>query len=260
MSTTQAVTIIDTKPIETKLEILKKNAEAIQVTDAETYALACHIAVDVRTEVKAIGFALDPGIESARRHLDELRNQKKAFLDRLTPIIDIATRKAEFWRSEERKKAQAEEDRINAERRKESIRAAEEDRKAAEARAEEDRKRREKELKEAQKAGEIGKREAERLRKESLAQEERDKVKAEREALAAAANVQEVKVAPAVPKVAGIKGRVNWRFRIINVLAIPGRFLQPNEQRIGEMVRATKDKAKAEAECPGIEVYSEDSV
>jgi hypothetical protein len=26
------------------------------------------------------------------------------------------------------------------------------------------------------------------------------------------------------------------------------------------MVRATKDKAKAEATCPGIEVYSEDSV
>ena len=38
------------------------------------------------------------------------------------------------------------------------------------------------------------------------------------------------------------------------------RFVQANEQQIGEMVRAKKDKKKAEAECPGIEVWSKDAV
>jgi hypothetical protein len=34
----------------------------------------------------------------------------------------------------------------------------------------------------------------------------------------------------------------------------------PDEQIIGRMVREVKDKAKAEKECPGIEVYTEDSI
>jgi hypothetical protein len=257
---TQSVTLVETKAIESKLAILKRNAEAIQVADGETYAIACMIAVDVRAEIKAIGFALDPGIESARRHLDELRNQKKAFLDRLTPIIDIATRKAEFWKSEERKKAQAEEDRINAERRKAAAEEAERERKAAEAKAEADRKERERMFREAQKAGEIGKREAERLKKAALAQEAIDKENARQAAIAAAANVQEVKVQPAVPKVAGIKARVNYKFQVVNPGQVGAGFLCPDEVAIGAKVRSDKDPEKSMKEIGGIRVWVEDSV
>jgi hypothetical protein len=257
---TQSVTLIDTKPIETKLAKLKASAETMQVVDAQTYAIACTIAVDVRAEIKAIGFALDPGIESAKRHLDELRNQKKTFLDRLTPIIDIATRKAEFWKSEERKKAQAEQDRINEERRKQAAQDAETERRAAEQRIEAERKERERMLAAAQKSGEIGKREAERLKKEAAAQEAIEKQKAKEAAQFAAANVQEVKVAPSVPKVAGIKARVNWKFIIRNESLIPRIFLRADEVAIGAMVRNTKNKVEAEKKCPGIEVSEEDSV
>lgn len=257
---TQSVSIIETKAIESKLELLKRNAEAIQVVDGQTYTLACHIAVDVRAEIKAIGFALDPGIESAKRHLDELRNQKKSFLDRLTPIIDIATRKAEFWKSEERKKAQAEQDRINEERRKEAIRMAEEERKAAEARAEEERKQREKELKAAQRSGEVSKREAERLRKEAIEREAKEKRIAAEVAIAQASNVQEVKVAPAVPKVSGIKARVNYKFEIVNPNEVDRAFLMPDSVAIGEKVRRDKNPEKSQMEIGGIRVYTEDSV
>jgi len=41
---------------------------------------------------------------------------------------------------------------------------------------------------------------------------------------------------------------------------IPRKYLTRNDAGIGAMVRAKKDKEKAEAECPGIEVFSEDSV
>lgn len=257
---TQAITPIDMKPIENKLSILKSEAEAIRVHDAATYSVACQIAVEVRAEVKAIGFALDPGIESARRHLDELRNQKKAFLDRLMPIIDIATHKAEFWKSEERKKAQAEQDRINEERRADAAKVAEQDHKIAEAKAEEDRKQREKEFKAAQKAGEIGKREAKRLKKESIEREANEKRKAQKDARIAAANVQEIKVAPAIPKVAGIKARVNYKFEIVRPLEIGRAFLMPDPMAIGEKVRRDKNPEKSQMEIGGIRVYTEDSV
>jgi hypothetical protein len=255
-----ATQALDLKPIENKLAILSNQARDIIVSDAQGYAMACQIALEVRAEVKAIGFALDPGIESAKRHLDELRNQKKAFLDRLTPIIDVATRKAEFWKSEERKKAQAEEDRINAERRAEAARAAEDDRKAAIALAEEDRKQREKELKKAQKSGEIGKRESERLKKESEKTAAVQKEQAAEAARIAAANVQEVKVAPAVPKVAGIKARVNYKFEIINANQVGRAFLMPDAVAIGEKVRRDKNPEKSTMEIGGIRVWTEDSV
>ena len=89
MSTTQ-IQPIDVKPIETKLTILRARAEQIQVTDQTSYAAACQIVLDGRAEVKAIGFVLDPGIESAKGHLDTLRNQKKGFVDQITPITAIA--------------------------------------------------------------------------------------------------------------------------------------------------------------------------
>jgi hypothetical protein len=255
-----ATQALDLKPIETKLAVLKKEAEAIIVSDSQTYSLACSIAVEVRAEVKAIGFALDPGIESAKRHLDELRNQKKAFLDRLTPIIDIVTRKAEFWKSEERKKAQAEEDRINAERRAEAARAAEDDRKAAIALAEERRKEDEKVIRDAVKSGELKKREAERLKKEAEERAHAATQTANETANAAAANVQEVKVVPAVPKVAGIKARVNYKFEIVNANQVGRAFLMPDAVAIGEKVRRDKNPEKSTMEIGGIRVWAEDSV
>ena len=48
---------VDLKPIENKLELIRKRAEAIVVVDQESYALACAIVLDGRKEVKAIGFS-----------------------------------------------------------------------------------------------------------------------------------------------------------------------------------------------------------
>jgi hypothetical protein len=269
-----ATQALDLKPIEAKLLTLKQMAEAIQVTDADSYSAACQIAVQGRAEVKAIGFVLDPGIQSAKNHLDELKNQKAAFVNRVTPIVDIATKKAEEWKSEERRKAQAEQDRLNAEAREKARIKAEQDRKEAEAKAEADRKQREKEIKEAQKAGEVGKREAERLKKEAAAKEEADRKAAAAQEQVAAANVQEVRVTAAVPKVAGIRARVNPKWRMVNIDLVPRLYIYPNDiaatenfPRITTEVRKSREgesfadrKARLEKAIPGIEYYEDDKV
>lgn len=277
-----ATQAIDLKPVETKLSILKARADAIEVRDAESYAEACQIAVAARAEVKNIGFVLDPGIQSAKAHLDELRNQKAVYVGRVTPIIDAATQKAEAWKAEERRKAQIEQDRINAERREQARIKAEEERKAAEAQAaierkererqaEEARKAQEKEIERQRKAGEIGKREAERLKKaeaeeaertkrEAAENEARQKALAEQQARETAANVQQATVKPAVPTVAGIKARVNYKFEVINPMQVNRAYLMPDEVAIGAKVRKDKDPEKSMAEIGGIRAWTEDSV
>ena len=155
---------VDLKPIENKLELIRKRAEAIVVVDQESYALACAIVLEGRNEVKAIGFVLDPGINSAKAHLEKLRNDKAAFVNRVTPIVAIAEQKAEAWKADERRKAQQEADRINEQRRVEAQRRADEERREAEAKAKADREQRERDLAAARKKGEINKREQESSR------------------------------------------------------------------------------------------------
>jgi hypothetical protein len=265
-----AATPIDTKPIENRLAILHQRATSIEVKNPESYELACQIALDGRKEIKAIGFALDPGIGSAREHLETLRNRKNSFVNKVKPIVDLASGKAAAWREQERLAAEAEQKRINEENQRQAREVAERLRIAAERKAEADRKERQKEIEAARKAGEFGKRDANRLAKEAEAQAQRDR-QAAREAEERDRQVKEVKVKPSIPKMAGIKGRTNWRWRWQkdgeNELLDSFRenmslrpFVQANEQQIGVMVRAAKGKKLAESECPGIEVYSEDSV
>jgi len=68
---------------------------------------------------------------------------------------------------------------------------------------------------------------------------------------------QQISVVPAIPTVAGVPSRRNWKFRITNSVIIPRRFWMVDEQAIGRMVRETKDKEQAEKNCPGITVWSE---
>lgn len=246
--------------IQRSLTSLSERANAITVRTADEYAACCQIVLDGRAYIKDVGFKLDPGIESAKQHLEFLRNEKAKYVNPAKQIVDIAEKKAEGWKAEERRKAALEQARINEERRREAERVAEQERRAAIAQADAERKRREKEIEEQRKAGELKKREAERLRREAEAEAEAAKKQAEEAARIAATEVKQVKVEPAVPKVAGIKARVNWKFRIVNAALIPRSYLKPDEVKIGEDVRRMKDKPKAEAAIPGIEVYSEDGI
>jgi DNA repair exonuclease SbcCD ATPase subunit len=252
--------LLDTKKIESTLLTLQERAEAITVTDQDSYTAACKIVTDGRQEVKAIGFVYDPIIASAKSHLDDVKDQKSRWVNRITPIVSIVEQKAEQWKAEERRKAKAEEDRINEERRIETARIAAEERKVAEAKAEAERKEREKEIERQRKAGELKKKEADALAKKAAEDAERLKKLAAEQEQVAKDSVQDVTVEANVPKVAGIRGRVNFKFEIVNASLLERRWLKPDEVAIGTEVRRLKDKAQAERTIPGIRVWEEDSI
>lgn len=259
-TTTQLAESPKMTALQAKFASLKEQALALVVDTQDRYLAALELVKAARTYKKEVGFELDPGIQSASDHLNLLRDQKKRHISPAEEIERIASQKAEDFRKREKEAAEAEQRRINEERRKEAERIAEAKRKELEAEAEAARKKMEKELAEQRKAGDLSKREAERLKKVAEAEEARLKQLAAQEAEAMKNSVQDVKVEAAIPKVAGIRGRTNWRFKIVNLELIPDIWWVPDETAIGAMVRSMKDKAKAEAACPGIEVYSEESV
>ena len=67
-------------------------------------------------------------------------------------------------------------------------------------------------------------------------------------------------MAPSVPKVAGIKARVNFKFEIVNPGKVNAGFLKPDEVAIGAKVRSDKDPDKSMREIGGIRVWTEDSI
>lgn len=240
------------------MAVLRDRANAIVVHTQEDYVLACQVALDGRTYIKKVGYELDPGINSAKEHLDLLKNQKAKFVEPAKVIVEVAAQKAEHWKAEERRKAAAEEERINAERRQIAAREAEDKRKQDEAQALAAKIRRQGEIEEAKEFGEIGKREAAKLEKQ--AEEDRQKAieLARKQEAEANANVQSVRVAPAVPKVAGIRGRVNYKFRIVDEKRLPRKFLMADEVAIGTFIRGEKQLGLLII--PGVEVYAEDSI
>jgi hypothetical protein len=255
---TSEVVRVETKQIESGLANLRDRANAIVVKDADSYAAACQVALDGRAYIKRVGFELDPGIASAKDHLDLLKNQKAKFVDPAKQIVEVAAQKAEAWKTEERRKAAAEQERINEERRREAARIAEEERQEAVRKAIAEQKEREAEIARQRAAGELKKREADKLAKLAAQQAEAAIDQAADAAATAAASVQEVRVAPAVPKVAGIKARVNYKFKITDESKLPRNFLMADEVAIGQFIRA--EKRLGTDIIPGVEVWSEDGI
>jgi len=243
--------------VEQGLSALRTRAQAIVVRNAEEYTQACQVALDCRAYIKDVGHKLDPGIESAKRHYDFLRNEKTKYTEPAKQIAEIAAQKAEAWKAEERRKAEEEQRRINEERRLAAEAQAKKEREERERIAAAERKAKEAEIEAARKAGDLKKREAEKLAREAREAEERERLRAAEDAKIAAANVQEVKVAAAVPKVAGIKARVNWKFKIIDANRIPREYCIPDEVKIGGFVRSLKKPGEV---IPGVEAYSEDGI
>ena len=227
--------IVPVEGLQAWLTELRQKAESIVVSDSGSCLAAKTAQRDVRAYMKDVHLKLDPFVESAQRNYQAARDELNKWIEPAETIDGALARKVKDYETQERMRAEAEERRINEERRK----------KAADD-AEAERKRREKEIEAQRKAGEVGKREAERMKKE-----------AEAEAKAQAAAVVDVKVQANIPSVQGVPSRVNWKFRIVDANKIPKAYLIPDEQKIGQTVRLLKDKARTEAVIPGIEVYTD---
>lgn len=260
--------------IEQGLQSLKKQADAIVVSNQQDYIEAVQIKNQVNSYIKDVKAKLGPGIASAKDHLDFLKNDMMKYLTPATLILDAVEAKRIRWAEEEKRKAEAEQRRINDENRIKAQAAADAERKERQRIAEEERKQAEKEVEAARKAGDIGKREAERLKKEAALAAEREKARADFEAVHAVENVQQVTVKAAVPVVAGVKNQTFYHAEVTQPVLILlayqsavlnndkdrmlflGRFITVDTQEVGKFARDTKDNSKATAQLPGVRFWS----
>jgi flagellar biosynthesis GTPase FlhF len=222
-------------------ELNSKMAELVarssmKVLDGQTCLEAKLLESDFKGYLRAVELSdFGRDYEAKKEAYQRSRDRLTALSSPAEGALKMLTTRRRAWEEEERQAAAREQARIN-----------EEARRVAAAKAEEERKVREKEIEKQRKAGEIGKREAEKQKQAAAVEEQRR-----------AAEVQEVRVAPSIPKVAGVPSRQNWKFEIVDANKIPRRYLVPDESAIGYMVRTSKDAKKAEAECPGLRVWSE---
>lgn len=217
---------------------LKAQADAMKVDTPQEYADAGALLLRVRSVRKVGAFKLGPFEEIVKRVAGFLKAERAKHESQVDAIDSILSDKMAAFKRREREAAAREAERENQRRRQE-----------AQKRAEEDRKVREKEIEKQRKAGELSKREAEAKKKEAA-----------QEAAAQAADVKEVTVDPNVPKMAGLKQRVNYKFEILNAAHVNRPWLVPDMVAIGQKVRADKDPDKSMREIGGIRVFTEDSV
>lgn len=257
---------------------LKRKVEAQPVTNAQEYAEMGTLLTTVRSNGKMGALKVNPFLEVAARVTNFLRGERTKHEDAAAAIANTASTKMADYKRREREAAEAEQRRINEQRRIEAEKAAAEQRKKDEEEAARQRKLREKEIKAAQEAGDLKKREAARLRAEAEEQERKAREQAAKDAETAKANVQEVKVMPNTPKVAGTRGWIQYSAKVTDesallmayVLAYVAhdkerqiylrQFLMANEQKLGEEARSVKDSKKLNALIPGVEFTDLDKI
>lgn len=191
------------KPVAKEVAGLTQQAEAFQVTDADSYEHGAEVLRSIKsmyntveTKRKAITSPLD---QAKRQVMDLFR----PFTDSLSSAERTLKKRLIGWKNEQ--------ERI----------AREEQRKAEEA-ARKERERLEKQAAKAEEAGRTERAEVLRDRAEFTVP---------------------VAPAPATPKVSGLSDRKVWRFEIVDAAKIPREYLIPDEKRIGGVVRALKQDA-----------------
>jgi hypothetical protein len=228
--------------------------EKIEVKDAQTCLEAKQFSIQVKSYQKAVDLYTDGDIQSVKEKLSTLQAAKKMLLAPVVAIAEAVETRRKRWEEDERRKAEAEQRRLQEEARIAQEKKAREEREEQERVAAEERKRKLKEIEAAQKAGDLKKREADRLAKEAREEEERKRKEAEEDSRRIAAEVPQVEVKAAIPTLQGTQSRRNWKFRIVDANKIPRQFLMPDEVEIGRFVR---DEKRAGEIIPGIESYSE---
>jgi hypothetical protein len=248
---------IEIQRIEDDLGFLRQRLDSIVVRTQEDYRSICEVEANAKTYIKRVGAELDPGIAKAKDTLDHLKNQKAKYVDPAKMIQDAANRKGIDFKTEERRKAEAEQHRINEERRLEAQRKADEEQRERNRIAEEQRKLAMKEAEAARKAGEIDEHEAIRLKREARAAAQWEEEQAAADAKIAAANVPEVIVAPSIPVVSGKRNQQRFYFEVLDASKLPRHYLMQDDVAIGRDVRDWKDCDKAMLAIPGIRCWSE---
>lgn len=253
VATNVEIVKVDSTQFQAALAQFKTLADTLVVKDAATCLAAKTAQRDVRNYMKDVTYKLKPFVDAAKQNYDKARDELNRWLDPAKLIDETLASNVKDYETQERLAAEAEQRRINDERRKKAEEEAAAARKIADEQAEAARKKAAAEAEAARKAGEIGKREAERLKKQADEAAEKAKAQAEADAKASVLAVKDVTVKPEIPTVAGVPSRRNWRWEVVDESKIPEEFWMLNEMKIGAEVRTSKEKTNI----PGVRAYQE---
>lgn len=265
-------TAIEVGPIQEKLTAIEARAKDLAVSDQSTYALVAQFVVDAKAYLADVHAKLDPFVQAAKTAYDTARNLRAGYVDPVEALIGKANENCAEWRAAEKRRAEAETKRRQEELERKQREDAERDRRQAEAEAAETRRQKVSEIREKLRRHQINKREAARLLKEAGAEEEAAKATAAAVAEEQAnAPAPEVHVAPAVPKVAGVRNQTFYYAEVFDPTKILhefattkdvgrrtflARFVTVSEQEVGKFARETKDDEKTMAALPGVRAWS----
>jgi hypothetical protein len=207
----------EVKEVTTLALSVPEQARQIQIKSHADYTRASELIMTIKAIRKKITETFKPIKQKMDAAKQEVLDQEKAADKPLREAEDILSPQIITWNREQEKIRQEEEARL-----REIARKAEEER---------------------------------RLQEAILAEQSGHKEEA-------AAIIEEptyippVVVPKAVPKVAGMSIRENWKFRVTNEKLIPREYLKVDEVKIGQVVRAMKSAANI----PGIEIYNEGTI
>ena len=222
MTAEAALKLVETEPVEQKALSIVDQANAVKVTNSETYTAAASLWKAIGDMIKEVKDTFDPICEAQHLAHKKAVEKRAKFLDPLTTAQKSVKRLMADYDAEQERIRLAEQRRLEEIARKEAEERALQEAIAAE---------------EAMKASGVSKEEA---------AQEADAI------MAAPVNVAPVVIPKAVPKIQG--GPVyqkRWDYEIVNANLIPREYLAPDTVKIGGVVRALKGQTNI----PGVRAY-----
>jgi len=207
----------DVQEIEQASTALIVKADSYQITTNEIYIAAMEFAKAIKAMLRQVDGAFDPVIKGNHAAWKAALGQKAKYAEPLESALKSLDNKGRAFRAEQERLRREEEEKARALAQKEADRLA-------------------------------------RLAERAAEQGRVEKAEEYQAKAAAAALIQPV-IAREVPKIAGIKTRTVWKYRIVDAAQIPREYMIPNEVMLGNVARSTKGAVKV----AGVEFYSEDS-
>lgn len=251
-----AATVIqdDSKAFREEANGLLSAARSIVVTGPEDYQRAGAFFAQIKAKIKEVEAERTKRVKPLNDTVKLINQDFKNITDQLEQVLKVVEAPMlAFKREEERIRREAEE---AARREKAKLeaeakaKAEEEMRKAREAREAEEAARRAAETAQNPIQAYIAKQQAEAA--QAAQQEAYEQAQ---NAIREAAMAQTVVVAPKTTA-AGTSFRKTWKFRVVDINAVPREFMIPDEQRLGQIAREQKEAAAI----PGIEFYAVESI
>jgi len=198
-----ATATIDTRPIESDVQVALVTAQGLAVTDAPSYELAGRELLALGQYERKVTLWFEPLKKAAHHAWKVLCDRERDVLAPLQREITRVKRERVVWKDAEHRRRRAEEQRLAAEQRR--------------------------------RAQELAARQAAAL--ESRGQVARAEAVLER---AITAPAPAVVLPDSTPKVAGISQRQVWKWRVVDEALVPRDYLKLDDTRIGGVVRAMK--------------------